>query len=101
MVEPTYSEKASFEKNNNMEMWWEVRRVSNSMHDTDINGGIYFFDFNYSKVQNDPWLGLFPYSYHIPYGSKEAKIKYKILYPNVTIGEEIYNVKFNLVWPDL
>jgi hypothetical protein len=99
IIETTNSEKMSLDKDNKIEMWWEVRQKYGLMYDTAINDGIYFFDFNYTKEKNIPRPTPLPYSYNIPYGSKEVKIKYKIYYPNKTIDEKIYNIKFNLIWP--
>ena len=101
IIERSDSEIFSIGKNNEIEMLWEVRKKSGSMYDDEINKGIYFKDFNYFLSQNIPCWGLQPYSYNIPYGSNEVKLKYRIYYPNGIFGKTIYYVKFNLTWPEI
>ena len=101
IFEPMGSEKSSVEKNNKIEMLWEVRQELGSMYDENINKGIYFLYFNYFLNKNILEYSLQPYSYNIPYGSKEIKLKYRICYPEGIIGETIYYIKFNLIWPEI
>jgi len=84
-----------------LKCYWEVRQELGSMYDENINKGIYFLYFNYFLNKNILEYSLQPYSYNIPYGSKEIKLKYRICYPEGIIGETIYYIKFNLIWPEI
>jgi hypothetical protein len=95
------SEKISSDKSNKIKMRWDIRPESGTMYDIVINKGIFFQDFNYLLEKNVHRPTFKPYSYHIPYGGKEVKVKYRIYYPDRTIDETIYSVKFNLIWPDI
>ncbi|MCL2719729.1 MAG: hypothetical protein FWD47_00125 [Treponema sp.] len=90
----------SLEKNNIIEMLWEVRQDWGSMYDENLSNGIFFTYFN---NQDSDYLRSVTKAqlYNIPYGSKKIKIKYKVYYPNRVIGDEIYIKVFNLIWPDI
>jgi hypothetical protein len=79
--------KISLRNNNTMKMFFEVDSIRGSMYDTEINNGINYYDPSHL--------------YNIPYGSKEVKLKYRVYYPNNTIGERVHCVKFTLTWPDI
>jgi hypothetical protein len=84
---------------------WYTNDHSRRTYDEALNEGIYF-DY-YSRNGK---LKYSPDKYHIPYGSKEVFIFYRIRFPNYSktnevmnfiVSDRLYIAKFNILWPSL